>query len=84
MRQFSIKNERAATLLEQVTRLTGEGKDPKRLSTRSRFTKPNCWESVRRKRSSAQSARAFTLTSYLEYRGKVPSKTKLEDELGMP
>ena len=83
MRQFSIKNERAATLLEQVTRLTGEGKTEAVIHALEVYQAELLGkrEAQAVVSSISQGVHPYVLP---EYRGKVPSKTELEDELGMP
>jgi len=83
MRQFSIKNDRAAELLERITRLTGEGKTEAVVHALELYQAKLLGEreaeavitSIRR------AVHPYVLPAY---RGKAPSKSEIEDELGMP
>ena len=83
MRQFSIKNDRAAELLDKITSLTGQGKTETVIRALSLYESslladPGVESAIRSIRE--------RIHPYLkpEYRGKVPSKEELEAELGMP
>lgn len=82
MRQFSIKNDRAATLLEQVTRLTGEGK------TEAVIHALEVYQAKLLDKHEAEavitSIRQGVHPYILPEHRKVPDKAALEDELGMP
>ena len=83
MRQFSIKNDRAAALLEQITRLTGEGKTEAVVHAleiyQAELLGKRAAETVIA--SIKQSVHPYVLP---EYRGKIPDKAELENDLGMP
>ena len=83
MRQFSIKNDRAAALLEQITRLTGEGKTEAvvralelyRTKLLGRHDAAAVVDSIR------EGVHPQVLPAY---RGRAPGKAEIEDELGLP
>ncbi|MDQ3458158.1 MAG: type II toxin-antitoxin system VapB family antitoxin [Deinococcota bacterium] len=83
MRQFSIKNARAGLLLEQITRLTGEGKTEAVVHAlelyQSKLLGKREAEAVIN--SIRQAVHPYVLPAY---RGKAPDKSEIEDELGMP
>lgn len=83
MRQFSIKNDRAAGLLESVIRLTGEGK------TKAIIHALELYQSRLLREGDAQGALDAikkTVHPHLlpEYRGRAPSKAELEEALELP
>lgn len=83
MRQFSIKNDRAADLLEQITRLTGEGK------TEAVVRALELYQAMLLGKREAEAVIASikqAVHPYVlpAYRGKVPTKREIEDKLGMP
>jgi hypothetical protein len=83
MRQFSIKNERAADLLDRITRFTGEGK------TEAVIRALELYEGSLMQ-SPDVAARIESIRHAVhgqvrpEYRGKAPGKSEIEAELGMP
>lgn len=83
MRQFSIKNEKAAKLLDQVTAVTGEGKTEAVISALELYRErllvsPDVEAAVLAIRRKVHAAIGR------EQLGKAPSKTEIEAELGMP
>lgn len=83
MGQFSIKNERAAELLERIIRLTGQGKTEAVIQALELY----------QARLLADEDARRVITSIQEYvhphvkpawRGRAPSKAEIEAELGMP
>lgn len=83
MRQFSVKNDRAAGLLEAITRLTGKGKTEVIISALEAYQAELLREADAQ---GALDAIRKTVHPHLlpEYRGKAPSKAELEETLGMP
>ncbi len=83
MRQFSIKNDRAAETLERITRITGEGK------TKAVVRALELYERMLLEdRGVAQAIASIRrdVHAHLKaaWRGKAPGKAEIEDELGMP
>jgi hypothetical protein len=83
MRQISIKNDRAAGLLEQITRLTGQGKTEAVIQAlelyRAKVLADRETQAVIA--SIKKNVHAHVIP---ENKGKAPSKTEIEAELGMP
>lgn len=83
MRQFSVKNDKAAELLDQVTSVTGEGKTEAviralELYLAKLMASPeveSALDAIRRK---------VHPKIRREHLGKAPSKNEIETELGMP
>lgn len=83
MRQFSIKNDRAAGLLERITRLTGEGK------TEAVIRALELYQAELLREGDAQRALNTIRESVHphllpQYRGRAPSKAELEELLELP
>lgn len=83
MRQFSIKNDRAAALLERITHLTGEGKTEAVVHALELYQEKLLGEREAEAviASISQSVHPGVLPAY---RGRTPCKAEIEDELGMP
>lgn len=83
MRQFSIKNDRAAGLLERITRLTGEGKTEAIIHALELYQAELLREGDARQviGTIRESVHPHLLP---QYRGRAPSKAELEEALGMP
>lgn len=83
MRQFSIKNDRAADLLEQVTRLTRQGKTEAIIRALELYR-----ATLLAQRQADEVARSIhrTVHPHLkpEHRGRAPGKGEIETELDMP
>lgn len=83
MRQFSIKNEQAADLLEQIISFTGEGKTEAVIHALELYQ-----SNLLGNRDAAATIAAIRQHVHPhiapEYKGRVPSKAELEAELGMP
>lgn len=83
MRQLSIKNDRAASLLEQITRLTGEGKTEAVIHALELYRAALLAD--REAEAVIASIRGTVHPHVLpEYRGRALSKSELEEALGMP
>lgn len=83
MRQFSIKNDRAAGLLERITRLTGEGK------TEAVINALELHQAEPLREGEAQRALGTIKESVHpqllpQYRGRAPSTAELEEALELP
>ncbi len=83
MKQFSVKNDHAAELLEAITHLTGKGK------TEVIVSALEAYQAELLRAGDAQRALDAirkTVHPHLlpEYRGRAPSKAELEEMLGMP
>lgn len=83
MRQFSIKNDRAAELLERITSLTKEGKTEAVVHALELYQAKLLGERDAEAviRSIQQTVHPYVLPVH---RGRVPSKAEIEEELGMP
>lgn len=83
MRQFSIKNDEAADLLERITRLTGKGKTEAVVRALELYQAKLLGERDAEAvvASIKQAVHPYVLPAY---RGKAPGKAEIEDELGMP
>lgn len=83
MRQFSIKNSQAAELLDNITKLTGQGKTETVIRALELYQASLFSD---RKTEAVIQAIHERIHSQLkpEYRGKAPSKEDIEAELGMP
>jgi hypothetical protein len=83
MRQISIKNDRAAGLLEQITRLTGQGKTEAIIQALELYQAKLLAD--RETKAVIASIKGNVHPHVMaEYKGKAPSKTEIEAELGMP
>lgn len=83
MRQLNIKNDRAASLLEQITQLTGEGKTEAVIHALELYRAALLAD--RETEAVIDSIRGAVHPHVLpEYRGRAPSKSELEEALGMP
>lgn len=83
MRQFSIKNNQAAELLDKITQLTGQGKTETVIRALELYQASLYAD---RKTEAIIQAIHEGVHPHLkpEYRGKAPSKEEIEAELGMP
>jgi hypothetical protein len=83
MRQFSIKNDEAARLLEQVTTVTGEGKTEAIIHAlelyRDKLTSGP--ELAARLDSLRRNVHGAIKQKYL---GRAPTRAEIETELGLP
>ena len=82
MQQFSIKNDEAVNLLNDLTKRTGKGKTEVVIEALKQYQQSQG-------RSSTQKTIDFFEREVhpfvkQEYLGKVPTKEDIEDELGMP
>jgi hypothetical protein len=83
MRQISIKNDQAADLLEQITRLTGQGKTEAIIQALELYQAKLLAD--RETKAVIASIKEHVHPHVMpEYKGKAPSKTEIEADLGMP
>ncbi|MEX2535885.1 MAG: type II toxin-antitoxin system VapB family antitoxin [Trueperaceae bacterium] len=83
MRQFSVKNDTAAELLEQVTAFTGQGKTEAIIHALELY-REKLMASAEVEAALGTIRQKVHASIKPEYMGRAPSKAEIETELGMP